>query len=222
MKHKKRCLFPLFLSGVMILCGISAGLCSAYLSASTDTLQNVITSGTVQIRLLEENWKPDAQHAVVPGSVISKDPAIQNTGKNAAHVFLEIGIPIRSISIVDTNMQKQERVRTELFSFLADSKNWKQIKKYSEQEKMIYVYGYDGILYPQETTEPLFDTVTLVNYLEGELDAKEKLQIDVTAKAIQTSVSTVGESAETIYSILQGQLALEQACIDDKQEEIHA
>lgn len=220
MHSRKRTIIPFIAAGIMVFSGISAGISYAYLSASTETLQNVITAGTVQIELTEDKWLPDAHRAVVPGAVLAKNPAVINTGKNAAHIFLEIKIPMRTLSVVSSDHRKTKRESVELFSFIPDTENWDLIEQYQENDQMIYVYGYNRILYPGEKTSDLFDSVKMVNYLEGELETSESLLIDVQAKAIQTGVDTVGGSPKEIYNILLAQIFAETASACREQEEV--
>lgn len=203
---EKRLLFLLTAATVIILSGISAGVASAYLSAQTKELRNVITTGTIDIVLTEEHWDPSGSQELVPGSEFAKDPSVTNTGKNAAHVFLEIRIPRRMVSAVGEDGRKQAQSRQELFRFQADTENWVLVKHYEETDYSVYVYGFYEILYPGQTTSALFEKVSVLNYLEGNLDPDESFTIDVKAKAIQTGVETVGGTLEEMYEFLLDQL----------------
>ena len=103
--------------GAVASLAISAGITSAYLAASTDTLQNVITAGSVRASLIEEKWQPQDGMTVYPGQQLEKDPAVENTGENDANVFLEVQIPAEMIALVneETGMKTEKR-KTELFS----------------------------------------------------------------------------------------------------------
>mgnify|MGYP000388302260 CR=1 FL=1 len=52
---------------------------------------------------------------------------------------------------------------------------------------------------PALNTESLFDTVTMVNYLEGSIDPNEKLDIPIEAMAVQWNVDTADAGLEKIY-----------------------
>ena len=54
---------------------------------------------------------------------------------------------------------------------------------------------------PGEKTAPLFESVTLVNYLEGELTASDILQIPVEAVAVQDHVCEPGAALTEIYEV---------------------
>ena len=64
-----------------------------------------------------------------------------------------------------------------------------------------FIYGYREIVKPGEKTAPLFESVTLVNYLEGELTASDILQIPVEAVAVQDHVCEPGAALTEIYEV---------------------
>ena len=68
--------------GAVASLAISAGITSAYLAASTDTLQNVITAGSVRASLIEEKWQPQAGMTVYPGQQLEKVPGGSDSGRN--------------------------------------------------------------------------------------------------------------------------------------------
>lgn len=206
MVKEKRTFLLLIAATIIILSGISAGVASAYLSAQTEALRNVITTGAIDIELTEDSWNPASNQELVPGSVFAKDPVIRNTGKNAAHVFLEIKVPMQNVAAVGEDGRKLTPKKQELFAFQADTKNWSLVSHYEEAEWAVYVYGFEQILYPGQRTGALFESVSVLNYLEGELDPEEAFSIDVTAKAIQNGVDTVGGTPEEIYDALLAQL----------------
>ena len=51
---------------------------------------------------------------------------------------------------------------------------------------MVYVYAYDQVLKPEQTTEKLFDSIKFLNIIEGQLSGQQ-LSIPVRAYAIQTA-----------------------------------
>lgn len=173
----------------MAVAGASAGVTAAYLSRSPGEVQNVITVGSVKGELTEEHWNPELGKTIYPGQSIDKDPAVKNVGDNDAYVFLEVQIPVETIALVDkeTN-RKTEKRSCELFSFQADEENWKKINDEVSRENARYTYGYKTVLKPGETTEPLFEQVTAVDYLEGELEDSRDYGVHVTAKVIQSNM----------------------------------
>lgn len=196
MKGKKR---NYVLAAVLLaMMGAAAGVTAAYLSRSPGVVQNVITVGTIKAELTEEHWKPENGAAVYPGESIDKDPVVKNTGENDAYVFLEVSVPIENIALVERETErKTERQSCELFSFHADEESWKPLEYKTADGQACYVYGYKKVLQPGEKTTPLFEQVTAVNYLEGELQEGENYGIHVTAKAIQGN--TDEQAVEQIY-----------------------
>lgn len=193
--RKKRYLLGIF--GILIGTAGITGASAAYLQQSTEMLQNVITAGSVKGELLEPNWKEASGTFAYPGKSLEKDPMVKNTGENSAAVFLEIVIPMENISVVDENTgKKTEKQERELFYFQPKD-GWELISRSSSAKGMTYVYGYQRNLEPGEITEPLFEKVTLVPYLEGELSGEKKLEIPVTAKVIQAQ--NLEKSLKEIY-----------------------
>lgn len=173
----------------------------------------MITLGSIEVDLTEPEWIPEKGSGLVPGDVVLKDPTAVNTGKNDAWIFLEVQIPVKKISLVDpVTRKKQEARETELFSFTAKD-SWELIEKTSGETNRCYVYGYCSAVSPGEKTEPLFEQVTLANYLEGEMDESEKLTMPIEAMAIQTNVCPQGADLKEVY---QQYLAQEKA--DSKEE----
>ena len=70
---------------VGVLC---AGGTVAYLTDNEKAV-NEFTVGSVEIELLEPNWKPEENKMLVPTQEILKDPQIKHTGKSDAFVYLE-------------------------------------------------------------------------------------------------------------------------------------
>lgn len=181
----------LLLTGV--LCLASVGGVSAYLT-DYEKVSNEFTIGKVDVDLKEDNWKPDDNKKIEPGKVITKDPKIQNVGINDAFVYLEVSIPMANVTAAEENGNRLEKREQELFSF--QSKNsWTKLNARKVGSNQVYVFTYNKVLKPQETTETLFDTVKFLNIIEGQLDG-QKLEIPVRAYAIQTSYT--GGDAENI------------------------
>lgn len=156
----------LLLAGVLGLASI--GGVSAYLT-DFDSAQNQFTVGKVDIELDEPNWTPEEYTKIEPGKEIDKDPQITNTGVNDAFVYLEISVPMADVMAADTDGSRQEQKLQELFSYEI-KESWTRLKSEAAENSMVYVYAYNEILKPEETTETLFDTVKFLNIIEGQLD----------------------------------------------------
>ena len=149
------------------LCLVSIGGVSSYLT-DFDRTDNQFTVGRVSIELEEPDFKPEEQKKIEPGKDVKKDPQIKNTG-----------------------VTKEQ----ELFSF-RPSEDWTELSVRKTGDNQIYVYAYNEILKPEQTTEALFESVKFLNIIEGQLD-EQTLSIPIRAYAIQTSY-TGGEAQSVI------------------------
>ena len=182
---------------VLVVAGIlglaSVGSVSAYLT-DFDKVSNQFTVGKVDVELKEENWNPEDQKKIEPGKLIHKDPKISNTGMNDAFVYMEVSIPIAEVTAATDNGNRLEKKEQELFLFETQN-NWTKLSSQRVENAQVYVYVYDKVLKPQETTEPLFESIKFLNVIEGQLDGQQ-LEVPVRAYAIQTSYT--GGEAESI------------------------
>ncbi len=184
-----------------VLCLATIGGVSAYLT-DFDKAENQFTVGKVSIEVDEPNWHEDEQTKIEPGKEISKDPQIKNTGVNDAFVYLEVSIPMADVEAVSDSGTRLKQKTQELFSFQAQD-NWTKLESKKSGDNQIYVYAYNEILQPEQTTEALFDSVKFLNIVEGQLD-EQQLNIPIRAYAIQASYtggdfSSVTEQAKVAY-----------------------
>ena len=142
----------LLLTGV--LCLASVGGVSAYLT-DFDHVSNQFTVGKVDVKLTEDNWKPDDNKKIEPGKVISKDPKIKNIGINDTFAYLEVSIPMANVTAAADNGSRLEQREQELFLF--ESKNsWTKLSARKVGSKQVYVFAYNrvkelGVLYGNRT-----------------------------------------------------------------------
>ena len=141
-----------------LITGISIiGTSVAYFT-STNTKENPLTVGSVRTVLHEDRWDdladtdhngiPDLAEEIIPNKNIPKDPAIENTGKNPAWVYLEVRVPIVNIIIAQADGSRASKADTELFLFTPDLDNWIQLSKIIEEDTdgkktAVYVFGYE-------------------------------------------------------------------------------
>lgn len=202
----------LLLLGLTAAIGCSTfGLTMAYMT-DTEQATNVITVGNVAIDLTETKWNPDNGKNISPRTEIAKNPKVTNTGSLDAWIFLKVRNPKKSIVTVD-NKTKRKKPATdvELFSFTPNSK-WELVSKTDNGSEVEYVYGYKDIVKAKDKTVSLFDTVKLVNYLEGSIDKDEKLDIPIEAMAVQWNVNKADVGLKKIYDYY-----LNQKTANDKQ-----
>ena len=179
----------------------SSGLTNAYLTEHPKAIVNLISSGSVDVELTEPAWQPENALGLVPGSVVPKNPTATNTGKSDAWIFLRVSVPVKCISVVNPQTNRKEPpADIGIFSFLA-AEGWERITAERTADSINFIYGYREIVKPGEKTAPLFESVTLVNYLEGELTASDILQIPVEAVAVQDHVCEPGAALTEIYEV---------------------
>lgn len=172
----------------LALCAITLiGGTLAYLT-DTEVTSNKFTIGKVDIDLTEPNWNEEENQQLEAGVTVKKDPTIKNTGINDAYTYLQVQIPQKSVVTADKNGVRENDgapVLQPIFAFTANQ-NWSLIKKETTDDFITFVYSYDKILKPGESTNPLFNTVTLANVIEGQIDT-QTFEIPVEAFAIQTA-----------------------------------
>ncbi len=178
---------------IMILCTLALSAVAiiggtvAYLT-DTENANNKFTIGKVDIDLTEPNWKEEENQHLEAGVTVKKDPTITNIGINDAYVYLQVQIPRKSVITVDKNGVRENNgvaVNQPLFTFSAN-KNWSLIQRNETEESVTFTYSYDHVLKPEKSTNALFDTVTLANVIEGQIDT-QTFEIPVKAFAIQTA-----------------------------------
>lgn len=189
----------IILAGAISLAAV--GGASAYLTDYDKTV-NQFTVGKVDIQLEEPGWKPEEHTKIEPGKDIQKDPQIRNTGVNDAFVYMEVTVPMADVIAADQEGNRLEQKVQELFSFTAKN-SWTKLETKRKEDNVVYVYAYNKILKPEETTEPLFDMIKFLNIIEGQLDTQQ-LDMPVRAYAIQTSYTggdkgTIPEQAKAAY-----------------------
>lgn len=183
-----------------LIFGGSAGVTHAFLSKQIQRADNVITPGNIKIQLKEPGWDPEKAKKIIPLEMVDKDPLVINTGENDAWIFLRVDVPVRIVSVVDQRTKlKQEAAATELFSWVTEE-DWDLIDRSEDDANAHYVFGYKKILSAGEQTNPLFRQVSLVNVLEGELDANESFELSIEAAAIQTNTALDEQGLTAIYS----------------------
>ncbi len=195
---------------VLTLIGVSAGMTIAYMTDSTVPVENMITMGNVDIELKEEKWKESNAKKLHPLQTVPKDPTVTNIGSHPAYVFLEVQVPVKTIRTIDQNGRKTNAAPHELFTFMYDSTKWTLIRTQNLSDCNCYIYGYQNVLNPGEQTSPLFERVTSVNYLEGELNPNDSYVIDIHARALQSQIDTEHLTMEQMYELLMGELSLQK------------
>lgn len=195
----------------------------AYLT-DVDPAYNKFTVGAVRIEVLEPHWSNsigengqtmnDTVAYIAPNAIIEKDPQIKNVGSNNAYVYFKVSIPVKNIVSANNNgelLNNGQPQYTPLFSYEINNK-WTQIGERNVISDSIseipqyyeYVYYYNEILEPQETTQSLFDNIKFVNAVDDQPDSST-YQIGLEAFAIQTDNLPEDITIEGAYNLYLNQ-----------------
>lgn len=197
-KRKRSRIIVVAVAGALVFLA-SAGTTGAYLTHRPEGVINRMTPGKLSLGLTEPGWDPAEEKWLLPGAEAEKDPTVRNTGTTDAWMFLQVEIPVKNISLVDpVTKRKQNAAETELVQFVPTA-NWELVSREQGEGNVRYLYGYKEKVKPLQSTEPLFEKIVMVNYLEGALDAKERFQIPIRAMSIQSNVCSEGVGLKEIY-----------------------
>lgn len=184
-----------------VIGALAVGGTSAYLTDYGKTT-NTFTVGKVDIDLKEPNWNPEDHTKIVATEEMKKDPQITNVGKNDAYVYMEVSVPVKNVITANADGSRKEAGATELFSW-NKSASWTLMGSKTVGTNKVYLYNYNKVVKPTETTEALFKTITFANVVEGQVD-EQQLDVDVRAYAIQdlntdNKEETVDAQAKTAW-----------------------
>ena len=166
----------------------------AYLT-DTEGATNVVTVGKVQIDLEEPGYpgnNSDEVKRVIPNQEIVKDPQVENTGNNAALIYLKVEIPQENFTEMSLDGTLGEKKMQDLFALKGLDGDWELVKTEpstnadTQKTKTTYVYAYRKPLEKGTTTSKLFDKVQMKNAIENDLSGNVE-DIVVTACAIQAT-----------------------------------
>ena len=140
-------------------------------SVYTQTARNVITSGGVDIALLEYTADgtayPSEPVVIMPGDVVSKQVMVQNIGNSPA--FLRVKL---TPGVNDAALSADDCIQMEL-----DLTNWTYRDGY---------YYYNRILQPGQTTPALLTQVTFVGDKITNAYLGKLFSLNVAAQAVQS------------------------------------
>ena len=164
---------------VLVIClSIAAAGTLAYFNTEA-TAHNVITSGGVEIELLEwadkdktEPFPEEGITGVMPGTSVDKIVEVKNTGASEAWVRVKVEQDITLAEGVDGDPDP------DLMVIEFNATDWELTAD--------GYYCYTKALKPGETTEPLFASVKF----DGRMDNMYQnctATVDVTAQAVQTA-----------------------------------
>lgn len=182
----KKKITAIFLCVALVAIAI-VGASLAYFT-DTKTATNTFTMGDVKITLDEANANGEGrvtsnEYNVYPGAVVTKDPTVHNTGKNAAW--------IRATVKVEGWVANREKYPNYAAGELVDSlqylidglgEGWRVVSATAANEDVTFVLKYANALAAGDDTTAMFQQVKVP---AGLVDTDVFGTITVTAQAIQ-------------------------------------
>ena len=212
---KKRFVAILLCMTLVALAAIGATF--AYLT-DTKSVNNTFTMGNVKITLDETDIKnPNGdrvtsnEYNVYPGAVVTKDPIVHNTGKNAAYIRATVNVsnwmnlcaayyPDFGISYPNAGYEQS------LLRLVGDlGEGWSIVGVttgdtfiYGEQFDAKFILKYDGELAAGDNTTAMFQTVTIPAGIDN-VNTEGFNEVKVVAQAIQADGFDTWEKAFEAY-----------------------
>ena len=174
----------------------------AYLTA-TDNVKNefnVEAALTEKITVIEPNWDPKNGVNIVPTQTVPKDPQMKNESDIPVYAIMQVSVPHAKVTTAAADGTPKASVAQDLFTYTVNS-GWSEVGTgalASDGKHMVHTYLLDSQLPAGATSKTVFDRVTLVNAIDGELDG-QKLAIDVNGYAIQAEGFSSASDAWNAY-----------------------
>lgn len=187
----------------LLLCVIAVTVTGtlAYFTAK-DTVVNAfgIADG-IEVKVVEPSWNPEEAVNLLPTQTVAKDPAIQNPNDIPVYVTAEVTIPTKDIVTAELDGTPRPQQVTDLFSYETNDK-WQLDDVTTGDGTVTYRYIYTEPLAPGETSQSIFDSVTVCNYVNDQLTPDElHQQIIVVGFGIQTEgIATPEEAAAILFA----------------------
>lgn len=184
----------LSVTAVVICLSIAVGGTLAYFTAE-DTAHNVITSGGVSIKLVEQtkgeddvlvDFPADGVSGIMPGANVSKIVSVKNTGEHEVWVRVQLEPKITNADGSPLSLYIEDDSPVMNFNF---GDNWQFTDNYG------YFYYLKPVA-PGECTDILFDTVSFTAKMGNEYQGcTANIKISAQAVQVANNGSTVMEAA---------------------------
>ena len=170
-------LVTLFISLLLISVVVTGTL--AYFTKESDPVHNVITTGNVDIKLIEKTLINGVEEdfedvsGVMPGQSVSKRVRVENTGSGDAwvRIYVKPAIELKDKTPGDPSV----------LSIDFDTANWTQQGDY---------WYYNHVLTTGATTPNLFENVTFTGEDMGNVYQGSTVTVTVRAEAVQSANNT--------------------------------
>lgn len=167
-----------------------SGITLAVMTKNTEKRANNFTFGNVSIELTETEWDKltSGDKIVYSNKVISKNPVVTNTGNSNLYAYIEVKVPMATVKTVNEDETINDAKLQNLLTYEIDKNNWTLINEDTSKDNAysLYIYVYNKVLSPNESSQVLFNEITYINMLEGELKEDATIEMPITAYAIQS------------------------------------
>lgn len=148
-KSKKSVKALLVCASVLLVAAISVSVTLAYLTASTDAIENNFTAkGDIEGRVEEPNWNEENAQKIAPGKKVEKNPVIDNETSDT-HIWVGARVEF-TIDIGDT---AKKTVDYDTFKKFVDLEGYEPSNSYTSSEKW-YEYTGEEVSSAGATTDP--------------------------------------------------------------------
>ena len=211
---KKR--FVAILLCVTLVALAAIGATFAYLT-DTKTVDNTFTMGNVAIKLDETNVNDPTgdrvtsnTYNVYPGAVVTKDPIVHNTGKNAAYIRATVNVSnwMNLVSAYYPDFKEtfpNDGYKAALNLLVGElGEGWSVVGVEAGDTFTIgqfdakFILKYDGKLASGDDTTAMFQTVTIPTGIDN-VNTDSFKEVKVVAQAIQADGFETWEGAFAAY-----------------------
>ena len=181
---------------------IAIGGSLAYLTATDEVSNrfNLEQALTERIDVIEPNWNEDNGKNIVPTQTIPKDPQLVNESDIPIYAIMQVSVPHANIQTASAEGTVQAAAAQDLFTYKVNA-GWSEQGAGSLSEDgshMVHTYLLEQQLPAGATSPSVFDEVTLVNAIDGQIDG-QSLTIDVDGFAIQAEGFSSAAEAWAAY-----------------------
>lgn len=164
---------------------LAVGGVMAYLT-STDAAENEFSlAEKIEISVVEPNWVEADAQAMLPTMTVAKDPAVKNVSDVEGFIAMKVEVPTMNVKLVGDAAAADHELVT-----YAVNDGWTETgtATYDAATGMTtHTYLYKDALAAGGTTKSLFDNITLVNLVEGQITGSDLNQsLNVHGYAIQS------------------------------------
>ncbi|MGL4282075.1 MAG: hypothetical protein ACRCSI_00015 [Eubacterium aggregans] len=192
---------------IALLAIIAVGATLAYLSTTTDKLENKFTStSNIKGKLTETNWDKNAAEKYTPGQVLEKNPVVDLTASNEP-AYVAMALDFKGLN---TTMSQTEFAQYCTINDL-NTTDWELIAKSANGSEL---YAYKSIVAAGASTNAIFQNITVnaglktytatqlvttKTYTYEDLNSNGKFDADTETKTEVDSSSISTNIAKTDY-----------------------